>query len=246
MNNIKLSTDTYNTFFTTVNIQMNLQGGSIPQVIRQERNGDASKELYEAILPYNHMRGSEKYQFIDLSYNSNYTREDARELLENEGILEGREEAFLKAAEEYDISPIYLINHAILETGHGTSELANGYSYNGRIVYNMYGYGATDTNPIEGGAQIAFNNEWFTPEEAIIGGAEKIGENYIGNGESGQSTLYEMRWNPENPGQHQYATDIDWALKQTNIMNLEEIYDQVPKEELHFYIPVFPAERDGL
>ena len=60
------------------------------------------------------MRGSEKYQFIDLSYNSNYTREDARELLENEGILEGREEAFLKAAEEYDISPIYLINHAIL------------------------------------------------------------------------------------------------------------------------------------
>ena len=110
----------------------------------------------------------------------------------------------------------------------------------------MYGYGATDTNPIEGGAQIAFNNEWFTPEEAIIGGAEKIGENYIGNGESGQSTLYEMRWNPENPGQHQYATDIGWALKQTNIMNLEEIYDQVPKEELHFYIPVFPAERDGL
>lgn len=55
-----------------------------------------------------------------------------------------------------------------------------------------------------------------------------------------------MRWNPENSGQHQYATDIDWALKQTNIMNLEEIYDQVPKEELNFYIPVFPAERDGL
>lgn len=51
MNNIKLSTDTYNTFFTTVNIQMNLQGGSIPQVIRQDRNADASKELYEAMLP---------------------------------------------------------------------------------------------------------------------------------------------------------------------------------------------------
>ena len=28
-----------------------------------------------------------------------------------------------------------------------------------------------------------------------------------------QNTLYSMRWNPKNPGEHQYATDIKWAEK---------------------------------
>lgn len=33
-----------------------------------------------------------------------------------------------------------------------------------------------------------------------------------------QNTLYSMRWNPKNPGEHQYATDIKWAESNATII----------------------------
>src|SRR5699024_11256103 len=60
---------------------------------------------------------------------------------------------------------------------------------------------------------------WFTPQDAIVGGAEFIGEKYIS---VGQDTLYKMRWNPANPATHQYATDAGWAVKQTGNIRSEE------------------------
>ena len=70
-----------------------------------------------------------------------------------------------------------------------------------------------------------------------MGGAKAISEKWI-NGSSGrQSTLYNMRWNPMNPGGNpQYATDIGWANKQTIIM-----HDQVHKIQQvnHSYQPLF-------
>lgn len=221
-----------------VKIQMNLSNE--PQIYSNGRWKSASRvDVFEAMLPYNHMERDERYQFIDLSYDKNFMVENAQKILENEGILEGKERAFFEAARRYNISPIYLIAHSVLETGHGTSELACGYSYNGKTVYNVYGYGAYDGNAVESGAEVAYNNEWFSLEEAIIGGAEKISENYMGSEENSQSTLYEMRWNPQNPGQHQYATDVKWALTQVNAMELDKIYDTMPCEQLHFYIPVY-------
>lgn len=109
-------------------------------------------------------------------------------------------------------------------------------------IYNMYGYGAVDGNALEAGARTAYENGWFSPEAAIIGGAERIAGSYIGKEEDGQPTLYEMRWNPRKPGQNQYATDIDWALKQVWIMGLQDIYNDVPPETMRYYIPVYPAE----
>lgn len=226
-----------------VNIQDALDGNSEAQVVRNQGTEDASKEdIYVAMLPCDHMTGSEKYQFLDLSYNDNFTIDMVREMLEGQGILEGQEEAFLNAAREYDVNPAYLVVHAILETGHGTSDLAQGYPYGGETVYNMYGFGASDDDPLGNGAKTAYENGWFTPEAAIIGGAERIAGSYIGSGENDQSTLYEMRWNPRNPGQHQYATDIAWALKQVGGMGLQEIYSEVPPETMRYYIPVYPAE----
>lgn len=228
------------TYEEAVNIQMDLLEGYKPTVYQGSNFVKAFREdVYNAMLPYNYMNGNEKYQFLDLSYYDCLTTDSAQKMLEGQGILEGKEKTFLKAARDNNVSPVYLIGHAMLETGHGTSDLAAGYLYEGKTVYNMYGYGAVDGNAIEAGAETAFENGWFSPEEAIIGGAEKIGKGYTGNG---QSTLYEMRWNPQNPGQHQYATDIYWGLKQTAELDLKEIYNMVPSEKLHYYIPVYPAE----
>src|SRR5699024_11825557 len=54
------------------------------------------------------------------------------------------------------------------------------------------------------GSERAYTEGWFTPQDAIVGGAEFIGEKYIS---VGQDTLYKMRWNPANPATHQYRSE---------------------------------------
>lgn len=49
-----------------------------------------------------------------------------------------------------------------------------------------------------------------------------------------------MRWNPAIPGQHQYATDINWAINQTG--NIKKVIDEFPNAKLTFEIPVFKQE----
>lgn len=169
----------------------------------------------------------QKYQFLKLNETANLDATEVNQkILAGKGILTGQAQSFITAGRTYGINELYLIAHALLETGNGTSELANGVTYNGRTVYNMYGIGAFDSSPVQSGAEFAYNAGWFTPEEAIIGGAQFIDCNYI---EQGQDTLYKMRWNPNaaastNSATHQYASDIAWASKQvTQIYNLYQL-----------------------
>jgi len=101
-------------------------------------------------------------------------------------------------------------------------------------IYNMYGIGAVDSNPDTRGSIRAYQENWFTPEAAIIGGSKFASERYVYNSNK-QNTLYKMRWNPANPGYPQYATDIAWAVKQANIM--ESFYKELTDYELRFEIP---------
>ena len=103
----------------------------------------------------------------------------------------------------------------------------------------MYGVGAKDACPLQCGAQKAYDEGWFTPELAIIGGAQFVNSNYI---KAGQNTLYKMRWNPdfaEEKGYagHQYATDIGWAVKQAR--RIEEIYNNLRYYSITFDFPIF-------
>ncbi|MDQ0230595.1 SH3 domain-containing protein, partial [Metabacillus malikii] len=168
-------------------------------------------------------------QFLKLSLPANLNSEEVNtRILAGKGILDGKANAFIQAGDKYKVNEIYLISHALLETGNGTSTLAKGVVVNGRTVYNMYGIGAYDGSAVSSGAQYAYNAGWFTPEEAIIGGAKFIAQGYIN---SGQDTLYKMRWNPKSAvengrASHQYATDIGWAAKQVKqIYNLYSLLD---------------------
>ncbi|QUW21221.1 SH3-like domain-containing protein [Sporosarcina sp. Marseille-Q4063] len=181
-----------------------------------------------------------KLQFLKLSTSAYINVNEVNEkVLRGKGILEGKAQLFVDGGEVYGVNEIYLISHALLETGNGTSALATGIQYNGKTVYNMYGIGAKDSCPLECGAKYAYDAGWFTPELAIVGGAAFVGRNYIN---VGQDTLYKMRWNPffaANNGyaSHQYATDIGWASKQTYRMN--EIYNLLDSYSLFFDIPVY-------
>lgn len=78
----------------------------------------------------------------------------------------------------------------------------------------------------------------FTPQLAISGGAQWLSKSYINNANYKQDTIYKMRWNPADPGQHQYATDISWSYNQiSNIINMinmapslyQTVYFDIPK-----------------
>jgi len=193
------------------------------------------------INPNNFIDNSlESLQFLNLAKKANVNDGEVnKNILAGKGILAGKASSFITAANAYGINEIYLISHALLETGNGTSTLANGVKVNGKTVYNMYGIGAYDGTAISSGAEYAYNAGWFTPEAAIIGGAQFIAQGYI---KSGQDTLYKMRWNPEaaqNSGvaTHQYATDIAWASKQ--VKQISNLYSLLSSYTLNYDIPVY-------
>jgi beta-N-acetylglucosaminidase len=187
------------------------------------------------------------YQFLILSGTSGISSSDLNTELSGKGILAGKGQAFLEAGRDNNINEIYLLSHALLETGNGTSVLANGVNVTvvdgapvtPMVVYNMFGIGARDEDAVRLGAEYAYKQGWFTPEAAIIGGAKWIADAYINNASFRQDTLYKMRWNPATPGCHQYATDIGWALKQTRNVDLMLAIYQRYNVPLRFDIPIY-------
>lgn len=182
-----------------------------------------------------------KYMFLNLKYMEGLTGE-ALDLVLNklpmDSVLRGKGKVFLEAGKANNVNPIYLVCHALLETGNGTSALAKGIMVDGqygkKIAYNIYGIGAYDGSANSSGAQSAYKNSWFTVEDAIKGGAAWIGPRYINAMVGPQDTLYEMKWNLNqcsNPW-HQYATDIGWAYKQTK--RYKPILDQIQNVKLNY------------
>lgn len=195
------------------------------------------EETMKRLDPNEYIAGGYKYQFMNLAKTNGLSVNELNKFLEGKGILSGKGAAFIEAANRYNISEIYLVAHACLETGNGTSTLANGVTVNGTRVYNMFGIGAYDSDAVGYGSQRAFSEGWTTPEAAIIGGAEWINKNYISSSDGRQNTLYKMRWNPDNPGVHMYATSGDWAIEQGLIM--ERMISQFPSAIISYEIPVY-------
>lgn len=219
-------------------VRTQMQGSPPPKIYRGGGLVPATEaETAEYMNPNNYYTGAYKYQFLDLGKPNHVSEEALNAFLKDKGILKGQAAAFIKAANDYNISEVYLVAHACLETGGGTSTLARGVEYNGVTVYNMYGIGAYDNSAVSSGSKKAYSMGWTNVEAAIRGGAEWISEKYINSPQYHQNTLYKMLWNPEAPGQHQYATDIGWAVKQA--VSIEKIFAQFPGASISFDIPVY-------
>ncbi|GAA0305810.1 hypothetical protein GCM10008924_24250 [Gracilibacillus halotolerans] len=256
---------TYNLSFNqALNIQMTANPKS-----DGAGNKKASKEQVSSYLnPANFVHGSASfYQFLLLDQftytkatelNSKFLRTNTQA-----GSLQGQGAAFIEAANRYGINEVYLVAHTLHETGNGKSTLASGVSRwtqmvpgtckpvkdkNGknviidispRKVYNMYGIQAFDDCPTNAGAQYAYDNGWFTPSAAIVGGAYFIKNGYI---ERGQNTLYKMRWDPESAARtgrygKQYATHIAWADIQAR--SIARMYNQLTGFFLQYDVPQY-------
>lgn len=185
-----------------------------------------------------------KYIFLKLNYIDGIAVSDLNNALINSGVLTDKGQAFLDGGSKYNVNPIYLVSHAMHETGRGTSTLAKGIlvtTVDGKpvmpkVVYNMYGVGAVDSAPDKMGSEYAYKQGWFTVEDAIIGGAQFISKNYINNAVNNQNTLYKMKWDLDRIW-HAYATDIGWANK--TAPNIKKIIDKMKNPPLQFEVPRF-------
>ena len=151
---------------------------------------------------------------------------------------------FIDAAKKYDIDLIYLVSHAMWETGYGKSVLAQGQtitSYKGNTlpqpvtVYNFFGIGAIDKSANVSGAEASYSNGWTSIEKTIDGSAKWIRDNYIKSSKYNQNTIYKMKFNYDYSW-HQYATDVNWANGISGVMyKLISMYDTA--SNLKFEIP---------
>ncbi|TWT27698.1 N-acetylglucosaminidase [Planomicrobium sp. CPCC 101110] len=206
------------------------------------------------VATYLEPSNNDKFQHLLLTSSAGVSAEELNKILVGKGILENLGQAFINGGKQYNVNEVYLISHALLETGQGTSQLANGVEVGKNATgtpvlvttanrssltsikktYNMFGIGAVDGNALAAGAIKAYNSGWFTPEAAIIGGAQFVGTNYL---DKGQNTLYKMRWNPASPATHQYASDIGWAAKQTVRMN--SLYNMLDSYTITLDVPKY-------
>ena len=152
--------------------------------------------------------------------------------------------AFINAAQKYDIDLVYLVSHAMWETGYGKSVLAQGQtitSYKGKpldkpvTVYNFFGFGAIDKSENVSGAEASYSNGWTSIEKTIEGSAKWISANYINSSKYNQNTIYKMKFNYDYIW-HQYATDVNWSNGISGIMNnIISMYDTA--SNLEFEVP---------
>jgi hypothetical protein len=102
--------------------------------------------------------------------------------------------AFMKAERRYGINARYLVAHAMLESGFGTSDIA-------RNAHNLFGYHAFDRDPWR------YASRFRTYQEGIDKIAHRIRDDYLdprGRWWGGAPTLRGMRY---------YASDPNWDRK---------------------------------
>lgn len=214
--------------------QMNLVDGydagvSIDSMVdAQTKVSSSSRDDIKAALdPSSYVYGTaEFYQFADISqgYSGKVSADQLDAFVErvcsvngySESTLLGQGSAIIEAAKTYNVNEVYLLSHAILESGWGMSALSQGEVAGYEGYYNFYGIGAYDMDPDNMGAALAKSKGWDTPAKALAGAAEWISSNYLSKG---QNTLYKMRWNLlSGVASHQYASDLRWASSISLVM----------------------------
>ncbi len=214
----------------------------------------ASKSDLEYYLNPNNFTNSDRgmMQFLRLdTYKGGVSESELNSYLNSLPQVNGKNtvfynqgKAFINAAQKYDIDLIYLVSHAMWETGYGKSVLSQGQtitSYKGTplsapvTVYNFYGIGAIDKSANVSGAEAAYSNGWTSIEATIDGSAKWIRDNYIKSSKYNQNTIYKMKFNYDYSF-HQYATDVNWANGISGIMyKLISMYDTA--SNLNFEVP---------
>ena len=118
-----------------------------------------------------------------------------------DSYMYGTGKDFIEAGQQSGLDPLYLVAHAIEETGWGKSQIV-------KDKNNWYGIGAFDSSPYA--SAYNFDNK----RAGIVEGAKWIAKNYT-NGSEKQDTLYKM---VHSSSGHNYATNPSWANNIATLM----------------------------
>ena len=240
-------------------------GFSLDQMARWQKAGNPYLSSYTISYLKSMLNPSNRnrYEFLDLRNRTGVSASVLNAFINTSGSngkLKGLGSAFIAAAKTYGINETYLLAHAILESGWGTSKLASGYKYSGGYIdgkyypkgtyYNFFGIGAYDSSPLSGGRKLAIINGWNTPSKAVKGAGKWIAGNYIhatnfsSYDRYPQPTLYMMKWDVSRTkaikgyGYHQYATSTTWSESIAKLMG--QIYSRTDqKMALKFIKPKY-------
>lgn len=193
-------------------------------------------DIYTAMLPYEHLSDSDKYQFIDISKSENISVGKVKELLSDKNDLDENAEDFYTASKVADISVVYLISHARYETDEG-ADISRTDKETDIEYFDYYGYGAYDDNTTQGMIDESKRHGWLTKRDAIIGGTKLIKNNYVEG--RNQKTRYTIRYNPNNETEYQYASDIDWPTKQVKKQAIIDYYNDLAPSNTYYRIPYY-------
>ena len=195
--------------------------------------------------PRNWLDDTHVFMFEDNRYHSSYQTLSMVETMTKgrNNLLHKNSTSFIKAAKNYNISPVYLTAKALEEQG---SKINSG-KVGTRTVYNVFNIGAYDSasggasNGIRyAGSGSSYLRPWTNIDKAIRGGAKYIASNFIANN---QSCAYLEHFNVMNGlgkvGTHVYMTAV-YAPRNTSVSTASsykryKIYDK----KIVFYIPVY-------
>ena len=220
----------------------------------------ASNDLVAYYLdPRNFLDETSIFQFESLSYNPAFHNEDGvKKLIKSTFMATATIEnnktyssAIMEAAVRSNVSPYHLSSSIIQEIGSTTPSTIISGTVPGYLgIYNYYNWGAYTTSnatAIQNGLIYAAKSDpatlrpWKTRLDAIVGGAIKLGNDYINRG---QNTPYYKKFDLVTPYSHQYMTHIRAAeLEGTRSGNA---YTQEMKNTMNFVfnIPVYKSMPD--
>ena len=164
-------------------------------------NGDGEIDVADAMILFQYVGGSRKT--IGNNAETDVTVTYAQ--------------AFMNAAESYDVSPYHLVSRVIQEVGSNGSRSVSGKEPGYEGIYNYYNIGAYQSsdpviNALKWASTPSSNEKYLRPwnsrYKAILGGAKYIATGYIS---VGQNTLYLQKFDVVANGglySHQYMSNI--------------------------------------
>lgn len=211
-----------------------------------QRNGGstwvtANKEEVSFYLdPRNFLNNERVFMFEDLNYRSGYQTEAVvAKILKGTKLEEYGFDAkwFVKYGAMYNVSPVHLASRAKKETGGGSAAINGHGEINDQVCYNPFNIGAN--SGVYDGLEKAYEEEWFTQEESIKGGAEFIADGYIN---AGQNTVYSQKFNIVNgKANHQYMQNIKAPYEESYITYQSYVANGILDEPFVFIIPVYDS-----
>ena len=76
-------------------------------------------------------------KYMDISEKVPMSEKEVNHILKGKGILENKGSTFIKAQDKYEVNILYLISHALVETGNGQSDLSKGIKEGNHHYYNF-------------------------------------------------------------------------------------------------------------